>query len=229
MTPADWRLCSGSRSSARRARGEPEPPLPGSSLTHAEVPSEIVAFKPTRISVAQPREHLRGRPAAGGRHLARLSVARPDFLALAVALERGRLPGHITLGGHFATFASDDILRDFPEVDSICGRKPRRRSSRSRGRSSGSAARRDPRSRPARPPGVLTGSRAAGPRELPWPDRRGEPARCFGHGIAPLVSSRGCYANCTFCCIAAWHEQSLPGKRYRVRERRRRRRRDGRR
>jgi hypothetical protein len=53
---------------------------------------------------------------------------------------------------------------------------------------------------------------------LPLPDRRGEPARCFGHGIAPLVSSRGCYANCSFCCIAAWHEQSLPGKRYRVRD-----------
>jgi hypothetical protein len=53
---------------------------------------------------------------------------------------------------------------------------------------------------------------------LPRPDRRGEPAACFGHGIAPLVSSRGCYANCTFCCIAAWHEQSLPGKRYRLRE-----------
>src|SRR5438046_1920027 len=53
---------------------------------------------------------------------------------------------------------------------------------------------------------------------LPRPDRRGEPAACFGHGIAPLVSSRGCYANCSFCCIAAWHEQSLPGKRYRVRE-----------
>ena len=51
-----------------------------------------------------------------------------------------------------------------------------------------------------------------------WPVARGEPARCFGHGIAPLVSSRGCYANCTFCCIAAWHEQTLPGKRYRLRE-----------
>jgi hypothetical protein len=33
---------------------------------------------------------------------------------------------------------------------------------------------------------------------LPVPDRRGEPAACFGHGIAPLVSSRGCYANCSF-------------------------------
>jgi hypothetical protein len=31
------------------------------------------------------------------------------------------------------------------------------------------------------------------------------------------VSSRGCYANCAFCCIAAWHEQALPGQRYRAR------------
>src|SRR5262249_38640699 len=42
-------------------------------------------------------------------------------------------------------------------------------------------------------------------------------AEVFGHRIAPLVGSRGCYANCTFCCIAAWHEQALPGKRYRLR------------
>src|SRR6202008_3038239 len=53
---------------------------------------------------------------------------------------------------------------------------------------------------------------------LPWPSRDGEPAACFGHRIAPIVSSRGCYANCTFCCIAAWHEETLPGKRYRVRD-----------
>ncbi|MGH7327893.1 MAG: B12-binding domain-containing radical SAM protein, partial [Polyangiaceae bacterium] len=54
--------------------------------------------------------------------------------------------------------------------------------------------------------------------KIPRPDRRGDPAACFDHGIAPLVSSRGCYANCTFCCIAAWQEQSLPGKRYRLRD-----------
>ena len=39
--------------------------------------------------------------------------------------------------------------------------------------------------------------------KLPRPDRRGEPAASFGQDIAPLVSSRGCYANCSFCCIAA--------------------------
>ncbi len=52
---------------------------------------------------------------------------------------------------------------------------------------------------------------------LPRPDRRGEPATCLGHRLAPLVGSRGCYANCSFCCIAAWHEAASPGKRYRNR------------
>jgi hypothetical protein len=35
--------------------------------------------------------------------------------------------------------------------------------------------------------------------------------------MAPLVASRGCYGNCTFCCINAWHEQTQPGKRFRLR------------
>jgi hypothetical protein len=43
-----------------------------------------------------------------------------DFLALAVALRERGYRGHITLGGHFATFESAPILGDFPEVDSIC-------------------------------------------------------------------------------------------------------------
>ena len=42
-----------------------------------------------------------------------------DFLAFAVALRERGYRGHLTLGGHFATFASLEILRDFPEVDSI--------------------------------------------------------------------------------------------------------------
>lgn len=145
-----------------------------------------------------------------------------DFLALAVALRDAGYGGHITLGGHFATFESAPLLADFPEVDSICRQEAEE-------------------TVVALTNAVVLGANLTGIpglalrtsdgavvtteapplpdlRALPRPDRRGEPAACFGHGIAPLVSSRGCYANCTFCCIAAWHEQSLPGKRYRLRE-----------
>jgi anaerobic magnesium-protoporphyrin IX monomethyl ester cyclase len=52
---------------------------------------------------------------------------------------------------------------------------------------------------------------------LPWPDRRGAPTECLGHRLAPLVASRGCYGHCDFCCISAWHEQTMPGKRFRLR------------
>src|SRR6185503_3326608 len=43
-----------------------------------------------------------------------------DFLAMALALREAGYRGHITAGGHFATFASKELLRDFPELDSIC-------------------------------------------------------------------------------------------------------------
>jgi anaerobic magnesium-protoporphyrin IX monomethyl ester cyclase len=144
-----------------------------------------------------------------------------DFLAFAVALKQAGYRGHVTLGGHFATFASLEILRDFPEVDSICRQECEETivalaRALEHGAPIGGIA--GVASRDARGEPVL-GDHPALPdlATLPRPDRRGEPARCFGHGIAPLVGSRGCYANCSFCCIAAWHEQSLPGKRYRVR------------
>ena len=145
-----------------------------------------------------------------------------DFLGLAVALRDAGYRGHITCGGHFATFASDDILRDFPEIDSVCRQEAEETlvhlaRAVERGeeltnvaglalRSAGGA--------------VVHTAHPTLPdlAQLPRPDRRGEPAACFAHGIAPLVSSRGCYANCSFCCIAAWQEESLPGKRYRLRE-----------
>ena len=43
-----------------------------------------------------------------------------DFFALSIALRQKGYAGHITAGGHFGTFACREILRDFPEIDSIC-------------------------------------------------------------------------------------------------------------
>lgn len=145
-----------------------------------------------------------------------------DFLALAIALKQAGYRGHITAGGHFATFACQDLLGDFPELDSICRQESEETlvslvraiefgepllNIRGLGLRDGCGA-------------VVLTEQPTLPdlARLPWPDRRGEPAACFGHRIAPLVGSRGCYANCTFCCIAAWHEETQPGKRYRLRE-----------
>jgi anaerobic magnesium-protoporphyrin IX monomethyl ester cyclase len=144
-----------------------------------------------------------------------------DTLALAVALRERGYRGHITAGGHFATFACAELLRDFHELDSIVRQEGEHtlvslasavQGGRPLGDIPGLAFRADSRV-------VHTGLPALPDlAALPFPDRRGEPAACFDHPIAPIVSSRGCYANCTFCCLAAWHEQTLPGKRYRVRD-----------
>ncbi len=145
-----------------------------------------------------------------------------DFLALAMALREKGYRGHVTVGGHFGTFASDELLADFPEIDSVCRQEAeetmvslaRAVEARSPLGAIPGLALRDAEGRVVRTAHPTLPDLA----RLPWPDRRGEPAACFAHGIAPLVSSRGCYANCSFCCIAAWQEESLPGKRYRLRE-----------
>lgn len=145
----------------------------------------------------------------------------PDFLALAVGLRELGFRGHLTVGGHFATFAAEPLLTDFPALDSVCRQEAELTLvSLCQSLQTGAPW--------ADIPGLV--SRGADGRVVfaPMPEVpelaslprpvRSEPARCFGHGIAPVVSSRGCYANCSFCCIAAWHEQTLPGKRYRLRE-----------
>ncbi len=144
-----------------------------------------------------------------------------DFFALSLALRERGFTGHITAGGHFATFACREILRDFPEIDSICRHEAEETVvSLARALDSGSElepipglAYRDPQGNIR-----LTGLPALPDlHKLPPPDRRGTPSECLGHRIAPLVASRGCYANCAFCCISAWHEETQPGKRFRLR------------
>lgn len=145
-----------------------------------------------------------------------------DFFALAVALRQRGWEGHLTAGGHFGTFSASEILAEFEEFDSICRQEAELTltalvdalASGADWSAIPGLALRDEAGEV-----VLTGLPALPDlATLPYPDRRGAPAACFGHAISPLVGSRGCYANCSFCCIAAWHEQTLPGKRYRVRE-----------
>lgn len=194
-----------------------------SSLAAAGIESHIVPFQyDTDFGrVLDELMHATEPPFLIGLSLA-FQWRAQESLALAVALRDRGYRGHITAGGHFATFASREILEDFPELDTIVRQEAEETlvdlcravlSSRSLSDLVGIAYRDDSGDVHVAPPAALPDLA-----RLPRPDRRGEPAACFGHGIAPLVGSRGCYANCSFCCIAAWHEQSLPGKRYRLRE-----------
>lgn len=194
-----------------------------SSLTAAGYTTEILAFNHELelMSVLSFILSAETPPLLVGLSLA-FQWRALDFVALAIALREGGYTGHITAGGHFATFADQDLMRDFGELDSICRQEAELTVvSLANALANGEDLRQVAGLTLRLPTGDSV--RTQHPplpdiQTLPWPDRRGTAASCFGHAIAPLVGSRGCYANCTFCCIAAWHEQSLPGKRYRIRE-----------
>lgn len=192
-----------------------------SSLAVRGHTSDIVAFNGSADFGPALERILATRPRVVGISLA-FQWRANDFLAFVVALRERGFDGHVTAGGHFGTFAAREIMTDFPELDSVCVQE-------AEATFAALVSAVENETPLDSIPGlwlrdaeraVFTTGHPALPdlATLPWPDRRGEPAACFGHPIAPLVSSRGCYANCSFCCIAAWHEQSLPGKRYRLRE-----------
>jgi hypothetical protein len=184
--------------------------------------TEILSFNSDRDFSRIVAAILRGKtqPFLTGLSLA-FQWRAQDFLALAMALREEGYAGHLTAGGHFATFAAQDLLRSFDELDSVC-----------RFEAEMTIVELANALKDGQPLETVAGLALrhgsevtlTAPRPLPeldslaWPDRRGKPARCFGHPIMPLIGSRGCYGQCSFCCIAAWHKTAGKGRRFRVRE-----------
>jgi radical SAM superfamily enzyme YgiQ (UPF0313 family) len=146
----------------------------------------------------------------------------PEEPRAAGRLEGRGHPGdapHIAVGGHFATFEYRNILRDYPAVDSVV---------RHEGEFTVQAicARVQYGAGVVAVPGtvvrcgqdICVGEKNPLPPLdiLPYPDRRGEPHDVLGVPTSPIVGSRGCYADCSFCCIYAYAENA-EGARYRMR------------
>src|SRR5215468_2570019 len=81
------------------------------SLERAGIQARILAFNDDGDAAAVLAAILE---AAEPPLLVGLSLAfqwrAPDFLAVAVALRELGYAGHVTAGGHFATFAAEDLL-----------------------------------------------------------------------------------------------------------------------
>jgi radical SAM superfamily enzyme YgiQ (UPF0313 family) len=148
----------------------------------------------------------------------------PEFLALAASLRRALPKAHITLGGHFPTFAAKELLRDFPVLDSVVRgegeftllelvqkldaptawgdilglsfRQIANRKSQIANRNAGEIV--------ENPPRPLVADLDA----LPFPARDTPPQHHLGVGYSPLVGSRGCHRDCTFCSIRSFYSSS---------------------
>lgn len=155
-----------------------------------------------------------------------------EMLSFAQTLRDAGYTGHITTGGHFATFEHSAILHAHPAIDSVVRHEGEetlvelcaalRDGAQIRPLPGlvlrASARKRLPLSGPAAAAGVEIGPERPLPKldRLPFPDRRGPAMEILGVRSAPIIGSRGCYADCSFCCIHAYAEAAR-GPRYRMR------------
>jgi radical SAM superfamily enzyme YgiQ (UPF0313 family) len=143
------------------------------------------------------------------------------FLALVAALRALGYRGHVCAGGHVPTAAWRELLASAPGLDTVVRHDGevtlvelcRALATPARWLSVAGVCARDAAGVP----------RAAPPRRqiddldaLPWPVRDGPPVRHVGLPFATISGSRGCYADCNFCCINSWHRGAV-GRRYRRR------------
>ncbi len=172
---------------------------PGSA---GDIVARVAALDPLLVGISVPFQ----------------SSAR-EALALAPTLRAAGVRGHITVGGHFATFEYPNILRDFPSIDSVVRHEgeltlselcQRLRDGEALGGIAGTVVREAGR--------IVDGGKRRLPPldELPLPDRRGVPHAVMGVRTSPVMGSRGCYGDCSFCCIYAYSENA-DGARYRRR------------
>jgi hypothetical protein len=154
-----------------------------------------------------------------------------DLLGIATRLRELGYAGHVTVGGHFATFEYERILADFPAVDSAVRHEGEDtlvelcalvRDGRPVGPIPGLVVREGARRGRLTVSGATPGIAEGLKRPLPELDSLAHPLRpshsqdVLGVRCAPLIASRGCYADCSFCCIYAYADNA-DGARYRMR------------
>lgn len=149
-------------------------------------------------------------------------VRAPEFLALAQALKAQRPDRPVIAGGHFATCAATELLRDFFQIDLIVLHEGERTLVEladlgdellARAGSIAGVAFRGgdgPRRSALRP--ALTDLDT-----LPPPDRYGPSRLVAGVPTAYVMASRGCVRSCDYCCITTLHRVA-PGPRFRRRD-----------
>ncbi|MBW2086080.1 MAG: B12-binding domain-containing radical SAM protein, partial [Deltaproteobacteria bacterium] len=159
----------------------------------------------------------RARPPHDPYDLLGFSVNRSNFTATAETIKKLRargFKGHIVLGGYFPTFHFEKILRHFPEIDSIV-----------LGHGENTFLRLCQNLRDSKSaediPGLAFRSNQKDIHFSPnfeteaFLSTVGIPVHRPRYGVARMITSRGCYWRCSFCCINAFDRYNFKTKHYR--------------
>jgi anaerobic magnesium-protoporphyrin IX monomethyl ester cyclase len=145
----------------------------------------------------------------------------PRFRRLASRLRDAGITSHFTIGGHFPSLCHDEVLKLFPELDSVVRFEgehtlvdlvDRLLSNRNWRETPGLAFLKDGQVAESEPRALVQDLDS-----LPYPYRPFEPEQIGGFPTLPLLASRGCARRCSFCSIHTFY-RTAPGKVVRVRK-----------
>jgi anaerobic magnesium-protoporphyrin IX monomethyl ester cyclase len=145
----------------------------------------------------------------------------PQYRRTASHLRHAGIDAHFTIGGHYPSLCHDELLRHFPEIDSVVRYEGEITLLELVNRLSNGSDWRETHGI-AYLQGdqvVETEPRALVPDldSLPLPYRPCEPQEIGGFQTLPLLASRGCLRRCSFCSIHTFY-RTAPGRVVRVRK-----------
>jgi radical SAM superfamily enzyme YgiQ (UPF0313 family) len=145
----------------------------------------------------------------------------PQYRSLAQRLREAGVDSHFTIGGHYPSLSQEELLTNFPEIDSVVRYEgeetlielvARLRGGEDWREVDGIAYRQGCEIVSTQPRALVADLDA-----LPFPDRPRQPERVGGFPTLPVLASRGCIRRCSFCSIHTLY-RTAPGKVVRVRK-----------
>jgi radical SAM superfamily enzyme YgiQ (UPF0313 family) len=145
----------------------------------------------------------------------------PQYRSVARSLRAAGITSHFTIGGHYPSLCHDELLQQFPELDSVVRYEgeetlvdlvERLRLGQDWRQTPGLSYLCEKQVMVTEPRALVTDLDS-----LPFPYRPNKPEQIGGFATLPLLASRGCARRCSFCSIHTFY-RTAPGKVVRVRK-----------
>jgi anaerobic magnesium-protoporphyrin IX monomethyl ester cyclase len=145
----------------------------------------------------------------------------PQYRRIAQHLRASGVTGHFTIGGHYPSLCYEELLQNFPEIDSVVRYEGEETLVQLFDRLHAGAEWRDISGIAYLRDDLVVATEARALVEdldaLPFPDRPNRPELVGGFPTLPVLASRGCIRRCSFCSIHTFY-RTAPGKVVRMRK-----------